>query len=76
VLLKWRRFSWSGGSAVEWRRFSWSGGSAVEVAGVLPVLQKMTDREQNRPKMLPVLQFLYDREHLKGYFRCDISRNE
>ena len=37
---------------------------------VLPVLQKMTDREQKRPKMLPVLQFLYDREHLKGRFRC------
>ena len=33
------------------------------MAGVLPVLQKMTDREQKRPKMLPVLQFLYDREH-------------
>ena len=37
---------------------------------VLPVLQKMTDREQKGPKMLPVLQFLYDREHLKGHFRC------
>ena len=37
---------------------------------VLPVLQKMTDREQKSPKMLPVLQFLYDREHLKGHFRC------
>ena len=46
------------------------------MVGVLPVLQKMTDREQKRPKMLPVLQFLYDREHLTGYFRCDISRNE
>ena len=46
------------------------------MVGVLPVLQKMTDREQKRPKMLPVLQFLYDREHLKGYFRCDISRKE
>ena len=35
----------------------------------LPVLQKMTDREQKRPKMLPVLHFLYDREHLKQYLK-------
>ena len=39
------------------------------MVGVLPVLQKMTDREQKRPKMLPVLQFLYDREHLKQYLK-------
>lgn len=31
--------------------------------GVLPVLQKMTDRRQKRPKTLPVLHKNADREH-------------